>query len=110
MIVFHGHQNTHTPCSCDICDGEWVAPKTALPHLPRGFGRELQVYGVEVGFYPEIPRLPQIEKSFMVYRNEAVAPKTALPHLPKGFGCELQVNGVEVGFYPKIPRLPQIAK
>ena len=41
---------------------EWVAPKTALPHLPRDFGRELQVNGVVVGFYPEIPRLPQIAK------------------------------------------------
>ena len=89
---------------------EAVALKTALPHLPRGFGRELQVNGVVVGFYPEIPRLPQIEKSFMVYRNEVVASKTALPHLPRDFGCELQVNGVEVGFYPEITRLPQIAK
>ena len=37
-------------------------PETALPHLPRGFGCELQGNGVEVGYYPEIPRLPQIAK------------------------------------------------
>ena len=40
----------------------WVVPTTALPHLLRCFGRELLVNGVEVGYYPEIPRLPQIAK------------------------------------------------
>ena len=39
-----------------------VFPKKALPHLPTGFGRDLQVNGVDVGFYPELPHLPQIPK------------------------------------------------
>ena len=39
---------------------EWVPPETALLHLPRGFGRELQGNRVDVRFYPAIPRLPQL--------------------------------------------------
>ena len=33
--------------------------KRPLPHLPTGFGRVLQVNGVDVGFYPYLPRLPE---------------------------------------------------
>ena len=43
-----------------VSRNEAVFPKRALPHLTTGFGRELQVNGVDVGFYPDISHLPQI--------------------------------------------------
>ena len=42
--------------------GEFVAPKRVLPHLPRSVGCELQRIWVEIGYYPEVPRLQQIAK------------------------------------------------
>ena len=42
---------------------EWVPPKTALPHLPLRFTRDLHVNKAGLRFYPEIPRLPHIDTS-----------------------------------------------
>ena len=44
---------------------ESVPPQTALPHLPRRFTRVLQIYEAYFGFYPEIPRLPQIRNTLL---------------------------------------------
>ena len=40
---------------------ETLPSKRRLPHLPTGFGRDLQVNGVDVGFYPFLPLLPHIK-------------------------------------------------
>ena len=42
-----------------LSPAESMPPKRPLPHLPTGFGRVLQVNGVDVGFYPYLPRLPE---------------------------------------------------
>ena len=49
---------------------EWVPSKMALLHLPRGFGRELQVNRVDVRFYPEIPRYPKSRNNSCIVMSE----------------------------------------
>ena len=40
--------------------GEALPFKRPLPHPLTPFGRILQVNGVDVGIYPDLPHLPQI--------------------------------------------------
>ena len=60
--------------------------KRHLPHLPTGFGRVLQINGVDVGFYPYLPLLPHIPQINYLCRGHALQ-KTPTPSTHRFWSC-----------------------
>ena len=63
VILFDANRKKPTLCSRDIIYAEGMPPKSPLPHLPAGFGRDLQVNGVDACFNPNLPIYPKSRHS-----------------------------------------------